>query len=342
MQRLAVIGAGPAGLAAAQRLREGWPELELMVFEKSRGVGGRAATRSRPPFRFDHGAQYVKAPTAALASAIAADTRFEVGQPVWLLHADHQITPGDAAQNAEAKWSYADGITRLGHELAAGLTIRFETAVARLLQRGQQWELLDADERSLGLFDGVLLTPPAPQLRAIIAGSSLPTERQRQIDAALAPASYRRCLSLTLGFDTPIERPWYALINPDRQHPIAWLAREHAKPNRAPAGSSLLIAQMNPAWSLAHWDATLEELIAPLQAMIEAILGEALPAPTLADRQGWRYALPEAAADGVALNAVADGLFWAGDYLVGQGRVHQAIESGWAAAERILAWRAGF
>jgi predicted NAD/FAD-dependent oxidoreductase len=339
MQRLAVIGAGPAGLAAAQRLRGSWPELEMTIFEKSRGVGGRAATLSRPPFLFDHGAQYVKAPTEDLVRALAADTLLDLGQPVWLLHADSRVAPGDAAQNDAAKWTYADGITRLGRTLAAGLDIRFATAVARLHQRGQRWELLDADDRSLGIFDGVLLTPPAPQIRAILAASTLPAARQIQLDAALAPASYRRCLSLTLGFDRPLERPWYALINPDRQHPIAWLAREHAKPNRAPAGSSLLIAQMSPEWSLDHWDAALDALTAPIQAMIEVILGEALPEPVLADRQGWRYALPEGAADGAALNAVDDGLFWAGDYLLGQGRVHRAIESGWAAAERIVARR---
>ncbi|MBA3468915.1 MAG: FAD-dependent oxidoreductase [Herpetosiphonaceae bacterium] len=339
MQRLAVIGAGPAGLAAAQRLHASWPELEISIFEKSRGVGGRAATRSRPPFRFDHGAQYVKATTPALASAIAAETRHDITQPVWLLHADSQITPGDPAQNIEAKWTYADGLTRLGRELAAGLSIHLETGVGQLIQHGLQWELIAQDSGSLGRFDGVLLTPPAPQLRTMLAASVLPAERQAQIDAALAPASYRRCLSLALGYATPIERPWYALINADRQHPIAWLAREHAKPGRAPAGSSLLIAQMSPGWSLAHWATPVEDLSGAIQPLIDAILGETLPAPVLVDRQGWRYALPEAAADGAALHAVNDGLFWAGDYLVGQGRVHRAIESGWAAAERILARR---
>jgi len=309
------------------------------VFEKSRAVGGRAATRRRPPFSFDHGAQYIKDSTPALIKAIAADTLFDIGQPVWVLHADGRVGPGDAEQNAAAKWSYADGIARLGRELSAGLDIHFATAVERLIRHGDQWELIAGDDLALGRFDGVLLTPPAPQIRAILAASSLPAERQRQIDTALAPASYRRCLSLALGYAIRLERPWYALINPDRAHPIAWLAREHVKPNRAPAGSSLLIAQMSAGWSLAHWETAPAELAPLVHGLVEAILGETLPQPVLADRQGWRYALPERAADGAALNASDDGLFWAGDYMAGQGRVHRAIESGWAAADRILTRR---
>jgi hypothetical protein len=37
---------------------------------------------------------------------------------------------------------------------------------------------------------------------------------------------YRRCLTVTLAYNRPIERPFYALVNVDRQHPMAWLALE--------------------------------------------------------------------------------------------------------------------
>lgn len=339
MSRIAIIGAGPAGLAAGQRLRAARPDLDVVVWEKSRGLGGRAATRRRGDFVFDHGAQYVKAPTPELRALLADDALVDIGQPVWVLDGDGVIQPGDAAQNAEAKWTYADGLTRLGRKLAADLDVRLQSRVGRLARSGGGWDLFDSDGAALGRFAAVLLTPPAPQIRDLIAASQLDERRRRQIDEALAAAVYRRCLTITLGYDQPIERPWYALINSDRRHPISWLAREHAKPGRAPAGSSLLIAQMGPVWSQAQWDTALPLLADSLHAMICALLAEALPPPVLADRQGWRYALPDAAA-GAELHAVEDGLFWAGDYLAGQGRVHRAIESGWAAAERIAAWLA--
>lgn len=337
MKQLAIIGAGVAGLAAAQHLRVIRPDLIVTVLEKSRGVGGRAATRSHGPFVFDHGAQYIKAPSAELQAIITTTTLLDLVQPVWVLHADNQIKPGDPAQNRDPKWTYADGITRLGKHLAQGIAVRTTTLVGRLAQVQQGWEIFDREECSLGEWDAVLLTPPAPQLRQLIAASSMAAERRQQLDTALAPAVYRRCLTLSLGYAYPINRPWYALINSDRQHPIAWLAREHAKPDRAPAGSSLLVVQMAPTWSTTHWDHSLEAVTTLVHTLICTVLDETLPAPMLTDRQGWRYALPDGAADGDSLYAVDDGLFWAGDYMAGQGRVHSAIESGWAAAKRIAA-----
>ena len=57
--RVAVIGAGLAGLICAERLiRQGWP---VTVFDKGRGPGGRMATRRADDLRFDHGAQYFTA-----------------------------------------------------------------------------------------------------------------------------------------------------------------------------------------------------------------------------------------------------------------------------------------
>jgi predicted NAD/FAD-dependent oxidoreductase len=61
--KLAIIGAGMAGLAAAHWLRRERPDIEVLIFEKSRGVGGRTATRRVQGAVFDHGAQYIKVAT---------------------------------------------------------------------------------------------------------------------------------------------------------------------------------------------------------------------------------------------------------------------------------------
>lgn len=54
--RVAVVGAGIAGITAARTLAQaGW---QVTVFEKSRGAGGRMATRRTAFGGFDHGAQF--------------------------------------------------------------------------------------------------------------------------------------------------------------------------------------------------------------------------------------------------------------------------------------------
>ncbi|TAF51246.1 MAG: FAD-dependent oxidoreductase [Oscillatoriales cyanobacterium] len=55
---IAVIGAGIAGLVCAEQLRQAG--YRVVVIEKSRGFGGRAATKRVPNFRADHGLRYLE------------------------------------------------------------------------------------------------------------------------------------------------------------------------------------------------------------------------------------------------------------------------------------------
>jgi predicted NAD/FAD-dependent oxidoreductase len=56
--KIAIIGAGIAGLTLATLLNQNQPDIDVVHFEKSRGVGGRMATRYTATHSFDHGAQF--------------------------------------------------------------------------------------------------------------------------------------------------------------------------------------------------------------------------------------------------------------------------------------------
>ncbi|MCV6626839.1 MAG: FAD-dependent oxidoreductase, partial [Cellvibrionaceae bacterium] len=58
MSKIAIIGAGLAGLSAAKQLQN---RAQVTVFDKARGLGGRMSTRRCEPYFFDHGAQYFTA-----------------------------------------------------------------------------------------------------------------------------------------------------------------------------------------------------------------------------------------------------------------------------------------
>jgi renalase len=348
MTRLAIVGAGPAGLTAARALRRSRPQLEIAIYEKSRGLGGRVATRRRDGFAFDHGAQVIKAPSDAVRRLLeeeldAADLR-RVERPVWVFDASGAVSPGDQALNAETSYCYRDGNNRLGKLLADGLDVRREVRIASLARgaSAQSFTLYDAGGAEVGEADVVLLTAPAGQSAEIVAASELDAGLKERLAGELGRGVYRRCVSLALAYARPLERPYYALVNADRGHPVAWLALEHTKgPDRCPPGHSLLIAQMAPGWSREHWDAPADAIGPTVAGLASALVGEDLGEPLWYDRQGWRYSQPDAACDFDALNDTGAGLFFAGDFAARQGRVHLAIESGWRAAARIDAFLSG-
>ena len=345
MPTVAIIGAGSSGLAAAHVFRAAG--YSVTIFEKSRGVGGRAATRQREGFIYDHGAQYIKDAnsTGAISHALITE-RFrttdliDIGKPVWTFdHAEH-IQEGDAQQNAEPKWSYRNGMTSLAKRMAEGLTIHLNTCVGLLQQTHQGWVLFDSDGLALGEFAQLLITIPIPQALTLIEHSLFVDDIQGSIQQVLGAARYNPLLSVMLGYrPTPRKRPYYALVNTDKAHPISWLAWEHEKaPERAPQGAGLLIAQMAPQYSKDHWKLPDEQaVVRDVASLVAALLAEDLPAPMFSDVQHWLYALPsdKANADAINMQTMPHGLAFCGDGFVG-GRVHLALEHGVQVARQLI------
>jgi hypothetical protein len=348
MKRFAIVGAGAAGLAAAQVLtRRGF---EVVLYEKSRGVGGRVTTRRVYDCIIDHGAQVVQAPSRELQRLVLTEPLDdmpgpnEIVRPVWTFDVAGTISEGDTAANSIPRWCWPRGSTTLSKTMAAGLMIRQQVRVQRLIATGQGYTLLDETGQVLDTADAVLLTPPAPQTAEIIAASSLARNMQRALLNELGKASYRRCLSVALAYPRRPDVPWYALVNLDHQHPVAWLGCEHEKTGHAPLHVGLMLAQMSHDFSVHHWDAiekgTYEDeirahsLLIHIHAYVQQLAGT-LGAPLWADVHRWRYALPASHADFDTLNRTGSGLYFAGDYVDEKGRVHQAIERGWQVAEVI-------
>lgn len=331
---LAVIGAGIAGLIAAYRLGG-----QVVVFEKSRGFGGRAATRwyerSSGRIYVDHGAQYLKAESQALRRLMLEELSqadlSDIARPVWTFDADHVIREGDPELNATPKWSYRHGISTLGKLIADSgrFEVRLRTRVGKIQLRADgRYALYDVEGNPLGEYEQVLIAIPSGQAAELLANSDLPHAEQVALQTALQAASYRRCLSITLGYERDVApRPFYALVNSDKRDSLAWLAYEHHKLGHAPRGQSVLIAQMGETYSLEQWEAGNETLVSEVAAYISDLLGERLTDFDWADIQRWRYSQPNTLADPSQLNGVLRGLWFTGDYLVG-GRVHLAAESG--------------
>ena len=353
---LLIVGAGAAGLSAAFALRD--RAVRVTVVEKSRGVSGRAATRWRDVggvrWRYDHGAQYASPDPGGRAAALLRDELASAGLvsidgAVWPFDDDGTLRP-DRARDGGLRWTYLDGIAEVGRRLrdaTPGLDLRNRTRVERIARRGERWIAVTDDGQTVSAadggdtFDALLLTPPGPQSAHLLRGSGL----DHQIVDALGAVPYPSQFTVVWGFDTPVEKPAdvYALVNATDHgaaggaHEVAWLAYESDKPNRAPEGATLLLAQMSPAWTEAHYEHDTADVVAAATRAVESLVGT-LPAPLWTDTQRWRYALPDAPLAPEAVRMAADeSLFFAGDLTAGKGRVHLALEEGLDAADRIAA-----
>ncbi len=320
---VAVIGAGLSGLLCARTLAD--HNIAVTVFEKSRGLGGRAATRRDGPFHFDHGAQY-----------------FTVRDPRLLpyVHSWHQrgliapwqgalaVRDGDGWRSAKEgvrRWVAVPGMSALGRHLGDDLTVHREVRVAHVQREGAQWRLVADSGADLGVFDVVLVCVPAPQ--AVTLLEPIAPDLSREAQRAVMHPTWATMLVLTERPALPYDG---AFINDDPV--LGWISREASKPGREAYEGWVLHASR--AWSTAHLEDDAASVTTAMTAAFSALLDSPVE-PVHATSHRWRHALPDPVAPDAALYDAVRGVGAGGDWCGGP-RVEGALLSGIALAGRVL------
>lgn len=365
--RVAVIGAGAAGAGAAWVLRN---DAEVTILEKRDMVGGRAATRRRGPYTYDYGANYVKGGDERVASLVRQFDvgLIDIGKPIWTFDAEGNVSK--AAERDDHMWTWQTGIATLCQRLidTAGATVMTETPVRSINRTGRRWEVI-ADGNTVGPFEAVVMTPPAPRTARILRQSDWGDEQgstgkvrpagdaeERQCNSAQAvrrpvgpplgerlgneldDVPYRPIFSAVLGYESTTDRPWYALVNTDRRHAVSWVSREECKPGHVPEGESVLVAQMAPEWSGEWADEPERDACRAAAGHVADLLGDStFTDPDWTDGYRWKYALADGAVPRESTEVAREyDVFFAGDWIAGDGRVHLALRSGLTAGEHLL------
>ena len=153
--QIAIIGAGLAGLSAAQALVATGHTVAL--FDKARGPGGRMSTRRTEAAQgmafFDHGAQYFTARDPGFAAQVA---RWEAA--------------GSAARwpaAGEGAWVGTPGMNAIIKHLAADHPVRWNCRIDSIARDGAHWQLAHSD--GVETADAVIVAVPAEQVAALVA-----------------------------------------------------------------------------------------------------------------------------------------------------------------------------
>jgi len=306
---VAVIGAGISGIAAARTLAEAG--IDVRVFDKGRGIGGRLATRRSGDDSFDHGAQFFAARGADFAARVAAWREAGVAT-AWF---------GD-------RFVGLPGMGAPVRALADGLTVATGCTVESLARDGAGWRLASKESGIAGIntvYDAVLLAVPSPQAAILLRGADIALP-------GIERAAYAPCWALMAAFDAPV--PGFDRIAPD-DGAFSWIARNDTKPDRKSAGPCY-VAHARPAWSLTHLELSADDAKARLFDALAAEAGGGLPPLRHAAAHRWRYALVETPLGTTHLWDAARGIGACGDWCLG-GRVESAFDSGRALGAAVAA-----
>lgn len=318
--RVAVIGAGIAGLAAATACRH--HHLQVTVFEKSRGVGGRTATRREGDWHFDHGAPFFTVQDEIFRRQVDSWVDKGIVAPWRGRFATYEDDRLEANVPEVPRFVGVPAMNAPAKHLAGNLDISFQTHVDHVKREKEHWRLTDPDQNDLGKYDVLLVSAPPEQVRAFLQNA--PHLADRIISVQSSP-----CWAVMLGFERSVNFAVDAVYIKDS--PLAWINRNNSKPGRGKAESWVLHADRE--WSKNHLEAIPESVPALLLAEFDRVTGNKYK-PSFAKAHRWRFAQ---VARPLYVGALWDGslrIGVCGDWL-GDGRVEGAFLSGIELARQV-------
>jgi renalase len=346
-----VIGAGIAGLIAAARV--GGHGRRVLVLDKSRGVGGRMATRRIGNAVCDHGAQFFTQRTAGFHQVIEQAVH-EVAVVEWCRGFSRDGSIGaDAAAVGDGHPRYrgSRGMTDLPKWLAARLAapaahVEIQTgakATAVAVAADRVRVTIEGPEGAIEVVEaaGCVLTAPVPQaLDLLAAGGSLDQLDAHAIER-LRTVGYDPCFAVMLVLDRPslLPEPGAIQFGGDAPGPVAWVADNQKKGISA---VPVLTVHATGAFSREHFDVPPDDVAAVLvDAVRPWIDGDPRTAIVERSIHRWKFATPTTILpDPFAAVSWSPPIFCCGDAFAGP-RVEGAFSSGVAAGTMLADRLAG-
>ncbi|MDX1588830.1 MAG: FAD-dependent oxidoreductase [Oleiphilaceae bacterium] len=322
IRRVAIIGSGMAGLTMAISLQA--QGIEVTVLEKSRGPGGRLASKRVPGGSVDIGAQFFTIRNEAFRQFLDQYAGRDSYRQ-WTGVLFHEQQPGlPTPYHAAQRYVGVPRMTAVSRALSRHVPVQYQIRADRVVRMQQQWQILEESGHSHGPFDGVVITAPPEQARELVR--ELPQVKQALQDFAMLPT-----WSLAMKFREPLRLSFDGMSLKDGL--LGWVARDASKPERD--SGEWWVVHASSDWSEAHQDDDAPSVEAAMtRAFAERFSHGQTPESVVSHR--WLYARPASSETDSGFAAFQDSrLAFCGDWLNG-GRV----EGAWESADALIRhWR---
>lgn len=311
-----IIGAGISGLTAARILTE--QGLSVLVCEKSKGVGGRLATRRIKSASLDHGAQFFTARTDEFKAAVS------VWEQAGLVD---EWCRGFSQEDGYPRYRVSGGMNALAKALAVDLEVAKRQRVSAIVPGADYWSVIyDGGSRLPDEAKAVVATAPVPQVLELMDSGAVQLDDDTA--AELQAITYHKVIAVLMRLDQSPNLPAPGALQQPSDPTFTFVADNQVKGiSEEPAVTFHVSHQLSDDL----WESTDREIVDSLSAQMENYCRPARPLEAQVKR--WRYAGPISATSKLcAVAAVKPGpLVIAGDGF-GGSKVEGAFISGLAAA----------
>jgi renalase len=329
MIEIAVIGAGIAGLACAQQLHQA--DRRVVVIDKSRGLGGRLATRRLAGTHADHGVCYLR-PKGELFRAWIEELVVAGVLRVWTEGIHSLAADGTLQPPGKLAPCYAapQGITAVAKYLAQGLEVIGGRHITTITPIADGWQINAADW-SISAAQVIIAIPPAQALA--ISGDVIDSNCAQQISSVIfTPSITAIAIYPSNQQSSAAQLPWQGI---QCEHPeLGWIGLDSSK-QLAPQ-QPILLVQSSGAFATQNFDAPDLSKIGERLLSLAEPFAPGLHHPELVQTHRWGYAFAQNPISAKFVKAkTAAPLYFCGDWCGGD-RVESAYLSGLALADQIL------
>lgn len=238
--KIAIIGAGITGTTAAKLFTD--HGIDVDIFEKSRGLGGRLTTKRLGWGHIDIGAQYFTARHDVFKKQV--EEWLEKGVIARWNFAPHMVRDGKLCESPDTTPRYVGtpSMNSIVHSLAKGITTKSNTFISALHQdSSSKWRLESALGEAFSQYDWVVSSLPSEQCTALFNAK---TDILDKIPESL----HQPCWAVSLATSGHVSEDVQGIFGDEV---ISWVSRLSSRPSRKiyDGYDDLWMLHFSPEWT---------------------------------------------------------------------------------------------